>query len=170
MPPPPPPVNVPPLKDNGIGGKVLSMRERMVEHRANPACASCHQLMDPIGLSTENFDAVGQWRDRTEDGATVDASGGLPDGRTFVGMAGLKKALLSQPDLFVATATEKLLTYALGRGLEAYDAPAVRQVTRAARSQDYRFSSIVLGIVNSVPFTTRKSESRSPAEQSASVR
>ena len=170
MPPPPPPVNVPPLKDNGIGGKVLSMRERMVQHRANPACASCHQLMDPIGLSTENFDAVGHWRERAEDGAPVDASGGLPDGRTFAGMAGLKKALLSQPDLFVSTATEKMLTYALGRGLEAYDAPAVRQITRAARSQDYRFSAIVLGIVNSVPFTTRKSESRSPAEQSASAR
>ena len=169
MPPPPPPVNVPPLKDNGIGGKVLSMRERMVQHRANPACASCHQLMDPIGLSTENFDAVGHWRDKTEDGAVVDASGGLPDGRTFVGMAGLKKALLSQPDLFIATATEKMLTYALGRGLEAYDESAVRQITRGARNQDYRFSAIVLGIVNSVPFTTRKSESRSPAEQSASV-
>jgi hypothetical protein len=170
MPPPPPPVNVPPLKDNGIGGKVLSMRERMVQHRANPACASCHQLMDPIGLSTENFDAVGHWRDKAEDGAVVDASGGLPDGRTFAGMAGLKKALLSQPDLFVATATEKMLTYALGRGLEAYDESAVRQITRGARNQDYRFSAIVLGIVNSVPFTTRKSESRSPAEQSASAR
>ena len=170
MPPPPPPPNVPPLKDNGIGGKVLSMRERMVEHRANPACASCHQLMDPIGLATENFDAVGHWRDRTEDGASVDASGGLPDGRAFVGMAGLKKALLSRPDLFVTTTTEKLLTYALGRGLEAYDASAVRQITSAARSQDYRFSSIVLGIVKSVPFTTRKSELRAPAEQAASVR
>ena len=170
MPPPPPPLNVPPLKDNGIGGKVLSMRERMVEHRANAACASCHQLMDPIGLATENFDAVGHWRDRTENGAVVDASGGLPDGRAFVGMAGLKKALLSRPDLFVTTTTEKLLTYALGRGLEAYDAPAVRQITGAARSQDYRFSSIVLGIVKSVPFTTRTSELRAPAEQTASVR
>jgi mono/diheme cytochrome c family protein len=170
MPPPPPPANVPPLKDNGIGGKVLSMRERMVQHRANAACASCHQLMDPIGLATENFDAIGHWRDRTEDGAAVDASGGLPDGRTFVGMAALKKALLSRPDLFVATTTEKMLTYALGRGLEAYDASAVRQITGAARSQDYRFSSIVLGIVKSVPFTTRKSELRAPAEQAASVR
>ena len=160
MPPPPPPPNVPPLKDNGIGGKVLSMRERMTEHRANPVCASCHQLMDPIGLSTENFDAVGHWRDKTEDGASVDASGGLPDGRTFQGMAGLKKALLSRPDLFVATSTEKLLTYALGRGLESYDAAAVREITRGARSQDYRFSAIVLGIVKSVPFTTRKSEVR----------
>ena len=170
MSPPPPPPNVPPLKDNGIGGRVLSMRERMSEHRANPACASCHQLMDPIGLSTENFDAVGHWRDRTEDGAAVDASGGLPDGRTFQGMAGLKKALLANRDLFVATSTEKLLTYALGRGLEAYDAAAVRQIVRDARSQDYRFSSVVLGIVRSVPFVSRKSELRAPAEQSASTR
>ena len=169
MPPPPPPPNVPPLKDNGIGGKVLSMRERMVEHRANPACASCHQLMDPIGLSTENFDAVGHWRDRTEDGAAVDASGGLPDGRAFTGMAGLKKALLSRPDLFVTTTTEKLLTYALGRGLESYDAAAVRGIMREARGDDYRFSSIVLGIVKSVPFTTRKSELRAPAEQSVAA-
>ena len=106
----------------------------MTEHRANPVCASCHQLMDPIGLSTENFDAVGHWRDRTEDGAAVDASGGRPDGRAFQGMAGLKKALLSRPDLFVTTSTEKLLTYALGRGLEPYDASAVRQITREARS------------------------------------
>ena len=170
MPPPPPPLNVPPLKDNGIGGKVLSMRERMVEHRANPACASCHQLMDPIGLSTENFDAVGHWRDRGEDGAPVDASGGLPDGRTFVGMSGLKKALLSRPDLLVTTTTEKLLTYALGRGLEPFDASAVRRIVNDARPQDYRFSSIVLGIVKSVPFTTRKSELRSPAEHTAAAR
>ena len=146
------------------------MRERMVEHRANPACASCHQLMDPIGLSTENFDAVGHWRDRTENGAAVDASGGLPDGRTFEGMAGLKKALLTRPELFVATSTEKLLTYALGRGLESYDAPAVRQIVRSAQSQDYRFSSVVLGIVKSVPFTSRKSELRASAEQPPSNR
>ncbi len=146
------------------------MREAMARHRANPVCASCHKLMDPIGLATENFDAIGHWRDRTEDGGAVDASGGLPDGRAFVGMAGLKKALLSRPDLFVTTTTEKLLTYALGRGLDAYDASAVRQITGAARTQDYRFSSIVLGIVKSVPFTTRKSELRAPAEQAASVR
>jgi mono/diheme cytochrome c family protein len=170
MPPPPPPPNVPPLKDNGIGGKVLSMRERMVEHRANPVCASCHQLMDPIGLSTENFDAVGHWRDRTENGAAVDASGGLPDGRSFQGMAGLKSALLTRPELFVSTSTEKLLTYALGRGLESYDGPAIRQIVRDARAQDYKFSSVVLGIVKSVPFTSRKSEDKAPAEQPAANR
>ena len=155
MPPPPPPPNVPPLKDNGIGGKMLSMRDRMAQHRANPVCASCHMLMDPIGLSTENFDAVGQWRDRTEDGAAVDASGGLPDGSKFEGMSGLKKALLSHSDLFVTTMTEKLLTYALGRGLEGYDGAAVRAITRSARTDDYRFSSIILGIVKSVPFEMR---------------
>jgi hypothetical protein len=170
MPPPPPPPNVPPLKDNGIGGRVLSMRERMVEHRANPVCAACHQLMDPIGLSTENFDAVGHWRDRTENGAVVDASGGLPDGRTFQGMAGLKAALLTRPELFVSTTTEKLLTYALGRGTELYDAPAIRQIVRDARPQNYTFSSVVLGIVKSVPFTSRKSEEKAPAEQSAAIR
>jgi hypothetical protein len=163
MPPPPPPPNVPPLKDNGIGGKMLSMRDRMAQHRANPVCASCHMLMDPIGLSTENFDAVGQWRDRTEDGAVVDASGGLPDGSKFDGMSGLKKALVSRPDLFVATMTEKLMTYALGRGLEAYDAAAVRAITRSARADDYRFSSIILGIVNSVPFEMRTAKA-SPQE------
>jgi len=168
MPPPPPPPNVPPLKDNGIGGKVLSMRERMVEHRANPVCASCHQLMDPIGLSTENFDAVGHWRDKTEDGARVDASGGLPDGRTFQGVAGLKAALLGRPDVFVSTFTERLLTYALGRGLETYDSPAIRQIVRQSRASDYRFSAVVLGIVKSVPFTMRKSASAAALEESAS--
>ena len=155
MPPPPPPPNVPPLKDNGIGGKVLSMRDRMAQHRANPVCASCHMLMDPIGLSTENFDAVGQWRDKTEDGAVVDASGGLPDGSKFDGMSGLKKALVSHPDLFVTALTEKLMTYALGRGLEGYDAAAVRGTTRSARADDYRFSAVILGIVRSVPFEMR---------------
>jgi mono/diheme cytochrome c family protein len=168
MPPSPPPPNVPPLKDNGAGGKVLSMRDRMVQHRANPVCASCHQLMDPIGLSTENFDAVGHWREKTEDGAAVDASGGLPDGRTFQGIAGLKSALLSRSDVFVSTFTERLMTYALGRGLESYDSPAVRQITRDAAAGDYHFSSIVLGIAKSVPFTMRKAASRAAVEESAS--
>jgi hypothetical protein len=159
IPPAPPPPNVPPLKDNGAGGKVLSMRERMVQHRANPVCASCHSLMDPIGLATENFDAVGSWRDKTEAGGPVDASGSLPDGSKFEGAVGLKKALLNRPELFIHTATEKLLTYALGRGLDYNDAPAVRAIVRAARSTDYRFSSIVFGIVNSAPFRMRRSQS-----------
>jgi len=162
MPPPAPPPNVPPLKDNGIGGKVLSMRDRMVAHRGNPVCAACHAQIDPIGLATENFDAVGQWRNNTEDGAKVDASGGFPDGSTFDGMAGLKKALVNRPDVFVTTFTEKLMTYALGRGLEGYDAAAVRAITRAAKTDDYRFSSIILGIARSVPFQMRNANPVQP--------
>jgi hypothetical protein len=156
-PPPPPPPNVPPLKDNGADGKILTMRERMAQHRANPACAGCHQLMDPIGFSLENYDAVGRWR--TRDGnAAIDASGNLPGGVTFEGAAGLKQALLSRSDLFVPAVTEKLLTYALGRGVEHYDAAAVRKIVREARESDYRFSSLVLGIVNSTPFQMRRSQ------------
>ena len=159
MPPPPAPPNVPPLKESqGIGGKVLSVRERMIEHRANAVCASCHSIMDPVGLSVENFDAIGHWR-ATEGTAPVDASGGFPDGSTFTGVAGLRNALLQRPELFVTTLTEKLLTYGLGRGLEHSDAPAVRSITRSAASSDYRFSSLILGIVRSAPFRMRRSES-----------
>jgi mono/diheme cytochrome c family protein len=157
-PPPPPPQNVPPLKDTDSDGRVLSMRERMTQHRANPACASCHQLMDPAGLSLENFDAIGRWRTRTESGSAVDASGGLPDGSTFTGMSGLRSALLRKPELFVGTLTEKLMTYGLGRGLEYYDAPSVRKIVQNARTQDYRFSSLVLGIISSDPFQMRMSQ------------
>ena len=157
-PPPPPPPNVPPLKDTDTNGRLLSMRERMAQHRASPACAGCHQLMDPAGLSMENFDAIGRWRVRTESGSSVDASGGLPDGSTFTGMSGLRAALLRKPDMFVGTLTEKLMTYGLGRGLEYYDAPTVRDIVRDARGQDYRFSSLVLGIVSSDPFQMRMSQ------------
>ena len=153
---PAPPVNVPPLPENKPGAKILTFRERIVEHRANPACASCHQLMDPVGLSTENFDAIGRWRTQSEAGTPIDASGGLPDGSTFDGAIGLRTAVLNRPELFVTTLTEKLLTYGLGRGLEHYDAPAVRAITRTARAKDYRFSSVVLGIVNSTPFRMRR--------------
>jgi hypothetical protein len=156
-PPPPPPPNVPPLKEGADTGKVLTMRERMAEHRANPACAGCHKLMDPIGFSLENYDAVGRWR-TTEGGVPVDAAGGLPDGSTFTGAAGLRLALLRNPELFVTTTAEKLLTYALGRGVEESDAPAVRGIVSAARGNDYRFSSLVLGIVNSTPFQMRRSQ------------
>ncbi len=156
-PPPPPPPNVPPLADNNAGGKALSMRDRMAEHRVNAACSGCHQLMDPAGLSMEHFDAIGRWRTRTEAGTAVDSSGGLPDGSTFDGMPGLRRALLNRPELFVSTVTEKLLTYALGRGVDYYDAPAVRAITRDARGNDYRFSSLVLGVVSSRPFQMRRS-------------
>jgi hypothetical protein len=156
--PPAPPANVPPLAENKSGSKALAMRERMAQHRANPACASCHNLMDPVGLSMENFDAIGRWRTRTESGAVLDSAGGLPDGTTFQGMAGLKQALLKRPDLFATTVTEKLMTYGLGRGLEYYDAAAIRQIVRNVRNDDYRFSSIILGIVNSTPFQMRSTQ------------
>jgi mono/diheme cytochrome c family protein len=157
-PPPPPPGNVPPLADNPAVGKALTMRERMVQHRSNPACSGCHQLMDPIGLSVENFDAVGRWRTRGEGDEKVDPSGALPSGVTFEGAAGLKKALLAHPETFATTVTEKLLTYAVGRGTEYYDAPTVRTITRAARNTDYRFSSLILGVIKSAPFQMRRSQ------------
>ena len=157
-PPPPPPANVPVLQETDASGRVLSMRERMVQHRSRPECASCHRLMDPAGLSMENFDAIGRWRTRTESGSEVDATGGLPDGSEFTGASGLRSALLRRPDLFVGTLTEKLMTYGLGRGLEFHDAPAVRTVVRNAQAQDYRFSSLVLGIVRSDPFLMRVSQ------------
>jgi len=156
-PPPPPPPNVPPLKENGAVGKVMTMRERMAQHRANQPCAGCHRLMDPVGFSLENFDAVGRWRVSEEDNK-IDASGNLPDGGQFTGVAGLKKALLARPELFVNTVTEKLLIYGLGRGLEPYDGPVIRKIVRDASKSDYRFSSLILGIVNSTPFQMRTSQ------------
>ena len=155
-PPPPPPPDVPPLDEKQGGADVRSMRERMQQHRANAVCASCHAIMDPPGLALENFDAIGRWR-RVDDGyRPIDASGSFADGTTFDGVGGLRRALLSRSDQFVATLAEKLLTYALGRGLEFYDAPAVRGVVRDARANGYRFSSIIVGIVNSLPFQFRE--------------
>jgi hypothetical protein len=155
--PPPPPGGVPPLKETAGVEKPVSMRERMAQHRANPACAGCHALMDPIGFSMENYDAIGRWRTH-ESGKPIDAAGGLPDGSRFDGVTGLQKALLSHPENFVNTMTEKLLTYSLGRGVEYYDGPAVRKIVRESRDQDYRFSSLVLGIVNSTPFQMRSAQ------------
>ena len=160
-PPPAPPANVPPLNESPErAGRVLSMRERMEEHRANPVCANCHKLMDPIGLSLENFDAVGAWRARdgdsvTEQGTPIDASGQLLDGTKVNGVVTLRQALLKQPEIFVSTVTEKLLTYALGRGLQPYDMPSVRAIVGDGARTGYRFSSLVLGIVNSTPFQKR---------------
>jgi Protein of unknown function (DUF1592)/Protein of unknown function (DUF1588)/Protein of unknown function (DUF1585)/Protein of unknown function (DUF1587)/Protein of unknown function (DUF1595)/Cytochrome C oxidase, cbb3-type, subunit III len=156
-PPPSPPPNVPKLQDKADPTKELPMRERLAEHRRNPACSGCHQLMDPSGFALENFDAVGRWR-TNENGAPVDASGSLPGGNSFSGPAGLRQAILNRPDLFVSTLTEKLLTYALGRGLEPYDAPAVRRIANDAQPQDYRFSAIVLGVVNSTAFQKRRAQ------------
>ena len=152
---PPPPANVPALKENTVSDS-LPMRQRLAAHRASAACASCHNLMDPVGFSLENFDAIGRWR-TMEDGAAIDVSGGLPDGSQFVGVAGLEKNLLRHPDLFAGTLAEKLLTFALGRGIETSDAPAVRKIVREAQANEYRFSSVILGIAHSVPFTMRKS-------------
>ena len=132
------------------------MRERLTEHRANSTCASCHSLIDPAGFSLENFDAVGRWR-TVEEGQPIDVSGGLPDGSKFAGVSGLEKGLLHRPEVFVGTLTEKLLTFALGRPVEYYDAPAIRKVVRQAKADDFRFTSIILGIVNSTPFTMRNS-------------
>ena len=157
VPPPPPPGAVPALKENGGTGKTLSMRERMAEHRANPACSGCHQLMDPVGFSMENYDAVGRWR-TLEEAKRIDASGGLPDGSKFEGVSGLQQALLRRPEIFVTTFAEKLLTYSLGRGVEYYDAPAIRKIVQEARTKDFRFSSIILGIAGSTPFQMRRSQ------------
>ncbi|HEX4276631.1 MAG TPA: DUF1592 domain-containing protein [Bryobacteraceae bacterium] len=151
-PPPAPPPNTPPLKENTEGGHPASVRERQEEHRRNPACAGCHATMDPLGFALENFDAVGRWRTKGEDGARIDASGVLPDGASVEGPASLRDALLARPDRFAATLAEKLLTFALGRGLDYNDAPAVRAIAAQAAASDYRFSSIVLGIVRSTPF------------------
>ena len=156
-PPPPPPDVVPPFEEEAGAAKPKSVRERMEQHRRNPACASCHRMIDPAGLALENFDAIGAWR--TRDGGTrgtpVDASGQLVDGTRINGVVELRQALLREPDTFVRTLTEKLLTYALGRGLTAPDMPAVRAIVRDAEKDKYRFSSIVLGIVRSVPFQMR---------------
>jgi hypothetical protein len=156
-PPPPPPAVVPALKEHNSLDKALTMRERMAEHRANPACSGCHQLMDPVGFSLENYDAVGRWR-IAENAASIDASGSLPDGSQFAGVSGLQKAVLSRPEIFVTTFTEKLLTYALGRGIEYYDAPAIRGIVKEAKAQDYKFSSVIIGIVHSTPFQMRRSQ------------
>jgi mono/diheme cytochrome c family protein len=153
-PPAPPPPDVPTLKEPEPGAGARTMRQQMVEHRANPACASCHKVMDPIGFALENFDAVGAWRAR-DAGTLIDASGELGDGTKIDGVVALRQALVSHPDVFVGTLTEKLLTYALGRGLDSADMPAVRTIVASASRDRYRFSAIVLGIVNSAPFQMR---------------
>ncbi len=155
VPPPPPLPDVPALKDNTVNGK-LAVRERLAEHRTNAQCAPCHNLMDPLGLALEKYDAVGRRRN-VEAGIPIDVSGGFPDGSTFADVHGLESALLRRPELFVGTVAEKLMTYALGRGVEYYDAPAIRAIVRDARAQRYRLSSIILGVVNSQPFQMRKS-------------
>jgi mono/diheme cytochrome c family protein len=157
---PPPPANVPPLKETADrpGGKTLTMRERLEEHRTDPACSGCHSIMDPLGFALENFDAVGAYRTR-EARIPIDATGQLLDGTKVDGVESLRKALLKNPEMFVQTVTEKLMTYSLGRGLGYYDMPAVRAIVRDAATKDNRFSSIVMGIVKSTPFQMRAAAS-----------
>ena len=162
-PPPPPPPNVPSLKDRSDDGKILSVREQMEQHRANPVCASCHARMDPMGFALENFDAVGKWRATSGVSNTpIDPSGSLPDGTQFEGPAGLRKVLLSHPDQFVMTVAEKLLTYALGRGVEYYDTPAIRSIMREAAPNKYRWSDLILGVVQSTPFQMSMTRGSTP--------
>jgi hypothetical protein len=151
-PPPAPPPNVPALKENNEGGKAMSVRQRLEEHRKNPSCASCHKIMDPLGFALENFDATGQWRAKSEDGSPIDASGVLLDGSKVDGPTTLRGSLLSRPNVFVTTLTEKLMTYALGRGVDYNDEPAIRAIVARAASDNYRFSDLVSGIVKSPPF------------------
>ena len=155
-PPPEAPANVPPF--NETPAKARSMRDRMEEHRRNPTCANCHKLMDPIGLSLENFDGIGRWR-TVDNGAAIDASGQLADGSTVTGPAALRQALLRRPDMFARNVTEMLMTYALGQRVEHYDMPFVRAILKESSKTDYRFSSLVLGIIRSPAFQRRRSES-----------
>jgi hypothetical protein len=155
-PPPPPPPDVPELDDNTISAS-LTVRQRLEQHRANETCARCHNLIDPVGFALENFDAVGRWRE-TDSDEPISATGSLADGTEFVGVSGLEQALLKRPEMFVQTLTEKLMTFALGRGLEHYDAPAIRRIVRDAGKEDYRFSKIVVGIAQSVPFQMRMAQ------------
>jgi hypothetical protein len=155
-PPPPPPPNVPSLKDDNTT-KILTMRERMEKHRANPACAVCHKVMDPLGFALENFDGLGRWRETSGiSDQPIDSSGLLPDGTRFDGPAGLREILLDKQDMFIDTFTERLLTYALGRGVEYYDMSAIRKIRTNAVDDNYTWSSIISGIVNSVPFQMRR--------------
>jgi len=158
-PPPPPPPDVPALRDKGTRGERQSVRERLQEHRRNAACAACHAQMDPLGFALEHFNAIGMWRAEDEARTKVDAAGALPGGDTFEGLGGLKALLMNRRQQFMATVTERLLAYSLGRGIEHFDQPAVRQIVRDTARQDDRWSALVLNIVRSVPFQMRRPES-----------
>ena len=151
---------MPELKDERDPAKVLPMREQMAQHRANAVCASCHAQMDQLGFALENFDAIGEWRTRDAAGSPIDASAALPDGTTFKGPTELRRVLLAHADDFLTTLTDKLLTYALGRGLEAADAPAIRHIKREAARTNYTFGSLIQGIVTSTPFQMRMAQDR----------
>ena len=158
-PPPPPPADVPDLPDRGEDGQPATVRDRMIQHREDPVCAACHLPMDPLGLALENYDAIGRWRSTGQANLAIDASGQSPNGTEFYGPRGLRTLLLERPEQFSGTVTEKLLAYAIGRGPEYYDRPTVRDITRTAALDNYRWSSIIVGIVQSTPFRKRRSES-----------
>jgi hypothetical protein len=167
-PPSPPPPDVEGFKENKEGEKPRSVREIMEQHRAKPSCNACHGVMDPLGFALENFDAVGQWRSKDRDaGTAIDASGKLVDGTAVSSPIDLRQAVMKRPEQFVRTLTEKLMMYALGRTVEYYDMPTIRAIVRDAARDNYRFSSIVLGIVKSAPFQMRKAEDAPPAATSA---
>ena len=154
-PPPPPPPDVSALPEAESGKPPRTMREQMEQHRANPACATCHKTMDPIGFALENFDVVGAWRNTNEAGVPLNTVDVLTNGAKIDGVVTLRQALLARPDVFVQTLTEKLMIYALGRGLTAEDMPVVRKIVREAKAQDYRFSTLIQSIVSSAPFQMR---------------
>ena len=165
-PPPEPPPNVPALPERGEDGQPHSVRQRLEEHRKNPVCASCHRTIDPMGFALENFDAIGKWRTmnegrtRSEEGDPIDASGVLPDGTAFTGVNELRAVLASsRKEEFLLAVAERLLTYALGRGLESYDMPAVRRIVRESAASNYSWSSVIINIVNSAPFQMRRAAS-----------
>jgi hypothetical protein len=158
-PPPPPPPDVPALSDKGENGQRQSVRERLQRHRNDPGCAACHAHIDPLGFALEQFDAIGMRRTRDEGNMPIDASGALPNGVTFNGLEGLRGVLVSRQQQFVSTVAERLMSYALGRGIEYYDRPTLRRIVREAAADDFRWSSVIMGIVSSTPFQMRRSES-----------
>jgi hypothetical protein len=157
-PPPDPPPNVPALNDQRTQAKRPTLRERMEQHRNDPACSSCHTMIDPTGFALENFDAIGRWRDVDVSFNEIDASGVLPDGRSFDGVAEMRARLTENPEQFVTTVTEKLMTYAFGRGLDYYDMPTLRRIVRESSENDYRMQTVILGIVMSDPFLMRRAQ------------
>ena len=167
-PPPPPPPDVPDLEEtDGVsGGRFLTVRERMEEHRSSPACMSCHRVIDPLGLALENFDATGAWRIK-DSGAPIESTGVLYDGTVMEGPAGLRAALLNRPQVFLNTFTENLMAYALGRRVEYYDMPTIRNITRQAAANGYRISTLVLGVVNSPAFQMSAREATEAAQEAA---
>jgi hypothetical protein len=165
-PPPDPPPNVPALDDKKTQAKVATLRERLAAHRSVEPCRTCHAMIDPAGFALENFDAIGRWRGVDESWNPLDTSGALPDGTKFQGAAGLRAALVRRPERFTNTVAEKLLTYALGRGLEYYDMPAVRKIVSDS-APDYKFQSMILGVVRSYPFLMRRTGAAAPPSQSA---